>query len=224
MRLLVYGLQASGATTFAMLLAQRPGCVALVDIPFMYAAPRLVTGRDVVAKCVVTTAYPLPVHVERFRPDRVLLLVREPAVNYASLSGKAYRNYNGLIDEKFAFLEQVFAARSGIDTVVAYEDAAARRPEVPDLLRAWGWPLGPDAFDLPRGRNEILATVLEAEPGLYERLDISFGDHRAGGIRADKAARPVDPAVRAHVETLCPTLCAWYADRATAEPPAPPGT
>ncbi len=222
MRLLVYGLQASGASTLAMLLAQRPGCVALVDIPLTYAAPRLATGRDVIAKCVVTTAYPLAVHVERFRPDRVLLHVREPAANHASLSGKAYRNQNGLIDEKFGLLEQVFAAGTGIDGIIAHEDVAARRPGVLEAVRRCGWPLTGDAFDLPRGRNDILAAVWAAEPDLLQRLEFSFGDHRDGGIRPGRAAQPVDPAVRAHVERLCPTLCAWY-DRRIQSREAPVG-
>jgi len=68
MRLLVYGMQSSGATAFTLFLAQRPDCLALVDIPNNFAAPRLDTPVDTVAKVVVTTAYPLPVHMERFRP------------------------------------------------------------------------------------------------------------------------------------------------------------
>lgn len=88
MRLLIHGMQSSGATTFTRTLAERPGCVALVDIANNFAAPRATTTVDFVAKVVVTTAYPLAVHVERFRPDKVVLLLRDPRDNYQSLRTK----------------------------------------------------------------------------------------------------------------------------------------
>ncbi len=62
---------------------------------------------------MITTAYPLATHVERFRPDRVVLFLRDPRDNYESLRTKPYRHHSGLMDEKFILLDQLFAERSG---------------------------------------------------------------------------------------------------------------
>ncbi len=80
MRLLIYGMQSSGATTFTLFLAQRPDCLALVDVLNNFAAPRVNTAMDMVVKVTMTTAYPLAVHVERFRPDKIVLFLRDPSV------------------------------------------------------------------------------------------------------------------------------------------------
>ena len=128
MRLLVYGMQSSGATAFTLFLAQHPDCLALVDVLNNFAAPRVTTSMDMVVKVTMTTAYPLAVHMERFRPDRVVLLLRDPHDNYQSLKTKNYRNYSGLLDEKFMILDQVFAERDHFDAVIHYEDFIARNP------------------------------------------------------------------------------------------------
>jgi hypothetical protein len=92
MRLLIYGMQSSGATAFALFLAQRPDCLALVDVLNNFAAPRVNTAMDMVVKVTMTTAYPLAVHVERFRPDKIVLFLRDPHDNYQSLKTKNYRD------------------------------------------------------------------------------------------------------------------------------------
>jgi hypothetical protein len=122
MRLLIYGMQSSGASTLALLLAQKPECSAFADIWTMYVAPTLPADRAVVAKVVVTTAFPLALHQERFRPDRTILFLRHPQVNYRSLASKGYRNHCGFMEEKFAVLERVFAAKAAYDAVFYYED------------------------------------------------------------------------------------------------------
>jgi len=125
MRILVYGMQSSGATAFTLFMAQRPDCLALVDVLNNYAAPRMSTPLDMVVKVVATTAYPLAAHMERFRPDRVVLLLRDPHDNYQSLSNKPYRNHSGLMEEKFILFDQVFAERERFDAVIRYEDFVA---------------------------------------------------------------------------------------------------
>ncbi len=74
-RLLVYGMQSSGATAFTLFLAQRPDCLALVDVLNNFAAPRVTTEMDMVVKVTMTTAYPLPVRNRSpprlIRPRRV---------------------------------------------------------------------------------------------------------------------------------------------------------
>src|SRR6185369_8273907 len=157
MRLLVHGMQSSGATLFTYFLAQRPGCLALVDILNNYAAPRFESALDAVAKCVVTTAYPIAVHVERFRADKTILLLRDPRDNYFSLADKNYRNHSGLIDETFALLDKLFIARDRFDATVHYEDFLERDPAVLDRIRALGWPVETGYFDFERKFDSMLA-------------------------------------------------------------------
>src|ERR1700743_2471653 len=108
MRVLLYGMQSSGASAIAYTMAQRAECVAFTDIWNMFAAPVLETTADVVAKAVVTTAYPLSVHKARFKPDVTILVLRHPVDNYISLAPKIYATESGLVGEKFRVLEKTF--------------------------------------------------------------------------------------------------------------------
>jgi hypothetical protein len=92
-------MQSSGASTLAFLLAQKPGCAAFVDIWTHYVAPSLPGDGDVVAKVVVTTAFPLALHQERFQPDCTVLFLRHPEANYRSLATKPYRHHCGFMEE-----------------------------------------------------------------------------------------------------------------------------
>ncbi|HSK42187.1 MAG TPA: hypothetical protein VK943_20645 [Arenibaculum sp.] len=210
MRLLIYGMQSSGASTFAFLMAQRPDCLALVDVLNMYAAPRLETTAPALAKCVVTLAFPLDVHVERFRPDAAVLLLRRPHDNYSSLMSKPWRNHGGLIDEKFALLERVFDERGRFDAVVPYEDFVARRPWVFERMRDLGWPVEEGWFALPRTHNDLAGFVWEHEPSLFDRFELAFGNYHSGGISGRFERKPADPVIDAAVRRLCPRLCGFY--------------
>src|SRR5690606_27289883 len=179
MRLLIQGMQSSGATAFTLFLAQRPDCLALVDILNNYAAPTLETDRDVVAKVVVTTAYPLEVHQERFRPDRTILFLRDPRDNYVSLARKSYRNHSGLIDEKFAILELLFEKRAMFDAVIAYEDFVARDPAVLDTVNRLGWPVNAGYFSFRRTHVELAEILWNEVPALFERFEFSYGNVQA---------------------------------------------
>ena len=156
MRLLVHGMQSSGATAFTLMLAQRPDCLALVDVPNNFAAPRVASARDFVVKVVITTAYPLPVHIERFRPDRVVLFLRDPREIYASLRTKHYRNHSGLISEKFMMLDELFASRERFDAVIEYEEFVERRESVHLAMRDLGWPIDHTYYQFERRHKELL--------------------------------------------------------------------
>lgn len=213
MRLLIHGMQSSGASTFAYFLAQRPGCLALVDILNMYAAPRLDTDLDVVAKCVVTASFPLALHAERFQPDRIVLLLRDPRANYASLRTKPYRNHSGLIDEKFELIDGLFANRARFDAVIAYEDFVDRRPAVIDAVRALGWPAETGHYAFRRTQSEMIAALWQHQPALFEAFELSFGNCDPRGLRPGRRPMPRDPAVTARLERLCPRLLAFYRAR-----------
>ncbi|MCJ2185393.1 sulfotransferase family protein [Novosphingobium beihaiensis] len=210
MRLLVHGMQSSGATTFTQVLAQRPGCIALVDIPNNFAAPRVTTRKDFVAKAVITTAYPLAVHVERFRPDRVVLFLRDPRDNYVSLSTKPYRHHSGLMEEKFRLLEQLFAQSDRFDAIIHYEDLVARKPCVSVAMEALGWPVREEHFRFRRSCDELLRSLWEAEPSLIAEMDAAFGaargDRMSGRYRRENRNKDSE----GKVAQLCPGLLAHY--------------
>jgi hypothetical protein len=211
MRLLVHGMQSSGATLFTYFLAQRPGCLALVDILNNYAAPHFESALDAVAKCVVTTAYPIAVHAERFKPDKMILLLRDPRDNYFSLADKNYRNHSGLIDEKFALLDTLFAERHRFDATVHYEDFLERDPAVLGQIRALGWPADQSYFDFARSFEEIIALLWQETPRLLrDEFEISFGNCDPKGLEPGKRRKPRDPAIEAKLDRLCPRLLAHY--------------
>lgn len=213
MRLLVYGMQSSGATSFTLFLAQRPDCVALVDILNNYAAPRVNTPLDMVVKATVTTAYPLAVHMERFRPDKVLLLLRDPRDNYASLSNKNYRNHSGLLDEKFLILDQVFAERDRFDAVIEYEDFVARDPAVLERLTALGWPVDESFYQYRRSHDALLDALWEHVPELMRDLEFSFGNVQGREVSERFRDKARDGGMEEKLERLCPRLLAHYRAR-----------
>jgi hypothetical protein len=216
MRLLVHGMQSSGASAFTMFLAQRPEALALVDIPNDYAAPYASSPLDFVAKVVITTAYPLAVHVARFRPDRTILFLRDPRDNYASLQTKNYRNHCGLMREKFRLLDQAFAERGRYDAVIYYEDFVARDPAVLDAVRALGWAAEENHFAFGRRHEHIVTALWEHEPALMEDIEIAFGSLRALEVTDRFRDKAADAEVDAALAVLCPELLAYYRDRSGA--------
>lgn len=210
MRLLVHGMQSSGATAFTRVLAERPGCLALVDIANNFAAPRVTSTADFVAKVVVTTAYTLAEHAERFLPDRTILLLRDPRDNYVSLADKNYRHHSGLMNEKFALLDQIFANRDRYDAVIHYEDFVARSPAVHATLADLGWPIGEGNYTFHRDYNDLLGTLWEAEPHLRDTMTVVFGNVQGKGISDKWRDKQHTPAVEATLAQLCPHLLAHY--------------
>lgn len=216
MRLLVHGMQSSGATSFTQMLAQRPDCVALVDIPNNFAAPRVTTDRDFVAKTVLTTAYPLAIHVERFRPDATILLLRDPRANYVSLRSKDYRHRSGLMHEKFLLLDQLFAEAGRFDAVIHYEDFVAGDPTVTTALTRLGWPVDDSYRTFRRSYDELLQSLWAVEPALQEEMDVVFGNMQGRAVSETHLEKSWDLSVEQEVERLCPRLLSHYRRRADA--------
>jgi hypothetical protein len=213
MRLFIHGMQSSGATAFTRMLAERPGCVALVDIPNNYAAPRVTTALDFVAKAVITTAYPLATHVERFRPDRTLLFLRDPRDNYESLRTKPYRHYSGLMEEKFILLDQLFSEPQRFDAIIHYEDVITPQAAVLAELARLGWPVTPDWYQYSRSYDEMLRSLWAAEPMLMQNMEVVFGNARGPGLSAQFREKPRTPEAEILLEQLCPRLLAHYRAR-----------
>ena len=218
MRLLLYGLQASGASATAMLAAQRPGCLALVDVPSYACTPAFGQDRDAMAKAVVSLTHPFADHVAAFRPHAVVLVTRDPLRHYASAAAKAYRDRDGTLEEKIAAFDALYAARARhADAVVRHEDLMARDPAVLATFARLGWELPDDAFDLPRGIDAILDALLTHERTLFDTFDHGFGEARPdGGIgRGGVRERPpLPPTERARVLELAPHLARAYGHKA----------
>lgn len=220
MRLLIYGMMSSGATSFSLFCAQRPDALALVDVLNNFAAPQVATPKDMLCKVTITTAYALSEHMERFRPDKIVLFLRDPRDNYESLKTKNYRNYSGLMEEKFLLLDEVFAKRNQFDAVIHYEDFVARDPAVLRCVNALGWPVCEDYYQYSRRHNEIFRDLWDAMPDLYARLELNFGNVQGAGVsrsfRDKYRSAEQDEALAALLEPLCPRLLAHYQQRALA--------
>jgi hypothetical protein len=213
MRLLIYGMQSSGASTLAFMLAQKPNCSAFVDIWTMYAAPALPSPgpKDVVAKVVITTAFPLALHQERFRPDRTILVLRHPVATYRSLATKVYRHHCGFIEEKFALLDRVFAERSGYDATVYYEDLIFDPVGTLAKISSLGWKCDAGFLELSRTQAEMVAFNERHLPSLTGRLQYGQGNYHGGAVTPEFAgvATPAEPCP---VADWCPRLVAHYQD------------
>lgn len=211
MRLLIYALESSGASTFCLFVAQRADSVAIVDLWTKMLAPRLDIPGDVVIKATATPLFDLAQHIESFRPDRTILFVRDPVLNYASLSKYPYANEHGTIDEKFVRFDRELASWPA-ELVFRYEDFIARDPRVPDRLTALGWPAEPGYYDLTRSTTAIKLHTLTHSEWASQELDRSWG---IGNIKGAKIVASfnqvaVDPTLRDHVQRLCPTMTALY--------------
>jgi hypothetical protein len=210
MRVLLYGMQSSGASVLALTLAQKQDCLAFVDIWNMFAAPELEANRDVVAKVVVTTAFSLEVHRRRFRPDVTLLVLRHPADTYDSLVGKSYANEGGLIDEKFAVFDQVFRAGADFDDIAHYEDFVFSPRSSIALCDRIGWRIDWDALLFRRTQAEIQNTNTAAWPAIHERLKYGCGNTQTRGVLRDRVKFSEPSGRTAHLKLLCPSLFEHY--------------
>jgi hypothetical protein len=210
MRVLLYGMQSSGASAIAYTMAQRPGCVALVDIWNMFVAPELDTAADVVAKVVVTTAYPLHVHKARFKPDVTVLVLRHPIDNFHSLATKKYANENGLIGEKFRFLDGMLGENSLYDYILYYEDFVASPALLIEFCNKIGWTLGYDSLVYPRDADAIRAFNQAECPGHQVRLKYGLGQYRPTVKRQNLVSCSAPAGKNAHLAKLFPNLLARY--------------
>jgi hypothetical protein len=209
MRLLIYGMQSSGASTFVAVLAQRPNCGAFVDIWNCYAAPEIPGSEDIVAKVTVTASFPLSLHQERFRPDRTILFLRHPIVNYRSLMTKSYRHQSGFVEEKFAILNDIFVKQKGYDAVFHYEELLSDPLATLQKVSVLGWPCDPSYLDFKRTAGEIAAFNEERFPSVCERLQYGPGQHRGKMIRKELAALSELSAAEP-VAAWCPDVLEHY--------------
>ncbi|MFW5804545.1 MAG: hypothetical protein ACOCWG_04885, partial [bacterium] len=77
MRILVHGLQSSGASLFTLFLAQHPNRIAIIDLLNKQLAPSLthLKDKELLLKTVVTSKYALQDHQENYNPDKTILFI-----------------------------------------------------------------------------------------------------------------------------------------------------
>lgn len=169
-----------------------------------------------VVKVVVTTAFPWAVHYERFRPDRTILLLRDPHDNYQSLKSKSYRNYSGLMEEKFLLIDQIFSERDSFDAVIRYEDFVARDPRVLETINRLGWPVDESFFTYRRRHEELLKALWDHVPDIWERMEFVMGNVRERQVDVKFRDKPREEAIEARLRNLCPRLLDFYRRRSAA--------
>lgn len=142
MKTLVVGMQSSGASFVTFCLAQGPDTVAVVDLHCRERVPDLdaeLAGADLVLKCTITAAVPLAEQVERFRPDRLVLVTRNIDDIRKSLSGKPWRDEAGTLDAKCdVYRDLLLRHLDWFDEVICYERFARTPPAItrsPDAVR-----------------------------------------------------------------------------------------
>jgi hypothetical protein len=211
MRLLLYGMQSSGASILAFTFAQRPDSLAYVDIWNTYAAPEISSfDGDIVAKVVVTTAFSLEAHRRRFRPDVTILALRHPGDTFDSLFGKPYANDNGLMDEKFSVVERVFREGRGFDHLFHYEDFAFCPDKVIDQCNSVGWKIDIHALLFARSHQEIQDANIASCPEIERRLQYGPGNIQPHALLRGRARFSQPWGKTAHLPQICPSLFEHY--------------
>lgn len=214
MRVFLFGMQSSGASLATYLLGQVPEAVVLVDLYSYEVMPPIEapTAKHVIGKAVVTATHELDGHLNSYRPDRSILLLRDPVQNYVSLSRKEYANDDGGLDEKFRKLDEVFRQRDRFDLVLKYEDVVTDPEGVVARLRGIGFPATSDLYSFPRSREEITEFNLEHCEWCRERYGRgwSFGNIRGDGMKHTLVYKVAPPAIHQKVGDLCPAVVRYY--------------
>lgn len=215
MRVLVYGLQSSGASLLAYFLAQKPGALALTDVYSGEVAPALDDARaeDIVVKCVITATHPLERHCASFKPDKTVLVVRHPYHNLASLRSKPYRDDDGSPERKLSILEGVFQQRKRLfDATVLYEDFLFRPEKVAARLRGASIAASEDFLAFKRSRRDLQEFNAAHSAWCREHYQKSFdfGNITEERLETADAFKRAGLGLRRTANRLCPSLCAHY--------------
>jgi hypothetical protein len=211
MRLLIYAQASSGSSVLCHFLAQRPASVAVIDVWSQTLTPSLDLAVPVVAKATVTTKYSVKDHIASFRPDRTIVMIRDPVAVYLSLREHSYADDFGTLDEKIARFDEEFAS-GNFDLTVRYEDFVVKHHRFLDGVNRLGWPVTEKYYDLVRSLNEIRNFGFSCSLWLKEkfRRGWGYGNITPGGI-APRFNPKIYPAeVLEKVATLSPCLNSLY--------------
>jgi hypothetical protein len=181
MRLLIYAMESSGASTFCYFLGQLPGSVAIIDVWSRCITPPLRLDVPVVAKATTTMAYRAADHIASFAPDKIILFIRDPVAIYSSLHKYSYADTFGSIEEKLSRFDAEFGCLK-VDLVLKYEDFIARDPNLVPAIRSLGWGCCASYFECSRTLEDIRRFNIDASPWLKNNYRKGWG---LGNIRGD---------------------------------------
>ena len=122
MRVLIHGLQSSGATLFAYCLSQNANILPVLDVHVLFPIDRFIDvpqSMDIVAKCTVSTYIPFNVQKTLYKPDITILFNRDSQEVRDSLRLKYYRDEGGSPDAKISIAEKMNP--SDYDYVLSYD-------------------------------------------------------------------------------------------------------
>lgn len=210
MRVLIYGLQNSGATLFSFFMGQKPASLILPDIWSMYRAPSWNIEADLCVKTTITTTFSIEDHKESFQPDLTILVIRHPEDNYISLRKKHFRNDDGSMEEKFALLDSIFDDYEKFDYVIRFEDFVMNPELIAKELCKLGWDMPPDASRLTRTPHDMEMAVWRSSPELYNLIKWGAGNSRSMPIKDIQLVRSDDQAAHEFSWRHAPRLSETY--------------
>lgn len=151
MKVLIYGMQSSGATAFTFLMAQRKETVAILDLYCNELAPAIHCEKDVVLKCVASANFSLEQHLESFQPDKTILFTRNLDSVILSLNNKNYKDKCGTLETKIKLYQETIDRKELFDIELSYEDLLARDIDKVKFF------IDGSAFDTPRSLSDIVS-------------------------------------------------------------------
>lgn len=173
MRILVYGLQNSGASTITVAIGRRRECICIPDLYSWYLPPAaLANHHDVILKCVINTRHSWHKIVEVFKPDITVLVYRSPISNYLSLANKSYANELGSIREKFEIANSCLHGQ--FDYKIRYEDFLADGEDSQIAIKKM------ESQKVERSIGEILSYNFKANSWCLEtyQREWAFGEYK----------------------------------------------
>ena len=215
MRILVYGLQSSGASIITYFLAQKPDTIALLDVFNNEIAPAVKSAKDtdILIKCTINSSIPLKKHLDSFKPDKTILVLRHPYYNYASLKNKQYSGSSFWLDKKFKALEACFNNEK-FDLTLHYEDMVFRPSGFLSQLNNAGFDAKKEFFKFNRTREEILRFNKKNTKLIPDSFRYGPGNihpkRKNVRVLPCLAFRWISKKDMARIKKLCPKLCDHY--------------
>jgi len=211
-RVLIYGMQSSGASLLALLAAQASETLAVIDLWNPEVAPEISHAGPIVLKAT-TGPVSLTAHIARFRPTALVLMLRHPFDQISVLGNESFRDYALPIEAKLRTFDRVFAHADDFDAVVSYEQLIAGPSSVAAALRNTGLPLPADAHLFPRSVQEVVAYAREHSSWCEKHWRTRWG---TGRLDPTNLATLRVPPVRQTSEAMslarehCPALLMHY--------------
>lgn len=222
MRILVYGLQSSGASLFTYFLGQLQNSFALIDVSARRKAPVASFFQNyeqkntkIITKCTIT-AIPYQNIVDLYKPDLRILFIKNPFQNFMSLKQKRYRRTGGTLFNKIRLLESYFNQSEQLfDCVIKYEDFLNNRELVISQLNKIGLDVNKEMYNFNKDVMEVSSEGLKNKWKL-NRIDVRVG---YGNIHLDSLNKPilnynkvyeVDSHSARIVKRYCPQLVKYY--------------